>query len=158
MFSCFSYRKMASGKMAFWKMASSVILNLAPGKTALSNLLWRMMILRRAALIHQMMTMCEDFCTICRSFFWFHENMGMYYQKKKKKLSYVVTYPIRRRVMGLLSEESKECCVGCVEHYYISLLTNVVEWGLGLPQHWLSSSLQHFWLAMWQCNKSDFLI
>lgn len=46
---------------------------------------------------------------------------------KKKKLSYVVTYPIRRRVMGLLSEESKECCVGRVEHYYISLLTNVVE-------------------------------
>lgn len=52
---------------------------------------------------------------------------GCIIKKKKKKLSYVVTYPIRRRVMGLLSEESKECCVGCVEHYYISLLTNVVE-------------------------------
>lgn len=83
MFSHFSYKKMAFGKTAFWKMASSVILNLAPGKTALSNLLWRMRILRRAAVIHQMMMMCEDFCNTCRSPFVLVKIWGCVVQKQK---------------------------------------------------------------------------
>lgn len=46
---------------------------------------------------------------------------GCIVKKKKnphKNLIYVVTCPTRGRMMELLSEESKEYCVGCVEHYY----------------------------------------
>lgn len=97
-------------------MALSVILNWAPGKTALSNLLWRMRILRQAAVIHQMMMMCEDFCDTCRSPFVLVK-IGDVLSKNKNCHLYS-NMPTAERIMGLSSEGSKECSVGCVENHY----------------------------------------
>lgn len=120
MFSHFSYKKMAFGKTAFWKMASSVILNLAPGKTALSNLLWRMRILRRAAVIHQMMMMCEDFCNTCRSPFVLVKIMGMCCPKTKI-IIYVVTCPLQGQWLDFSVKEAKNILLGVLKITIISL-------------------------------------